>query len=97
MDPPVDLSTEPPSQLLLNGGDVRLIGVLAHQRGHNPMLAIGVGVNIGGKMNVENGVSFTAPFLVEKKTCLRVRGLRRDERHGAGQTFHRIVVTRKFG
>ena len=92
MDPMVDLSTEPPSQLLLNGRDVRLIGVLTHQRGHDPMLALGMGVNVGRKMNVENGVPFTAPFLVEKKTCLFVRGLRSDERHGAGQTFNRTVV-----
>ena len=93
MDPLVNLSTEPLSQLLLNGDDVRLIGVLAHQRGHDPMLALGVRVNVGRKMNVENGVSLTAPFLVEKKTCLFVRGLGSDERHGAGQTFHRTVVT----
>ena len=92
MDPLVDLSTEPPSQLLLNGSDVRLIGVLTHQRGHDPMLALGMGVNVGRKMNVENGVSFTTPFLVEKKTCLFVRGLRSDERHGAGQTFNGTVV-----
>ena len=93
MDPLVDLRTEPPSQLLLNGDDVRLIGVLAHQRGHDPMLALGVRVNVGRKMNVENGVSFIAPFLVEKKTCLFVRGLRSDERHGARQTFNGAVVT----
>ena len=46
MDPLVDHSTEPPSQLLLNGSDVGLIGVLTHQRGHDPMLALGMGVNV---------------------------------------------------